>query len=232
VHNHTGTVLDAWGLKRSFGLTDAVRDLDISVRPAEIVAVVGPPGCGKSTLLGLLSGQLDCDEGHVLFKGEEVTHLPLLRRAELGLVRAVDLVSLFDELTIADHVLAVARNSAPTINELYAQWQVDSRYLKLGLRSLGTAGLDVPAATPVGELSVVQRRQLAFGLAAIAPFDLLLWDEPFDGIGAADRRGLVYLLQAQKADQRSILFSGSDADLAAGIADRVLLMSQGGITGG
>ena len=76
-----GPVLDARSLRRSFGSMAAVHDLDLCVQRGELVAVVGPPGGGKSTLFGLLSGHLDCDEGRILFKGEDVTELSSLRRA-------------------------------------------------------------------------------------------------------------------------------------------------------
>jgi branched-chain amino acid transport system ATP-binding protein len=223
----SGPLLDAWGLKRSFGVADAVRGMDLALASGELVALVGPPQCGKSTLLGLLSGHLDCDEGLILYKGEDITRLPPVERHAIGLVRVGSVADLFDSLTIADHVLAVARNSAPTTTELYAQWQVDSQFMRRGLRCLSAAGLDVPIATQVGSLSQVQKRQLAFGLVALEPFDLVLWDEPLGDIPPEGRQALVDLLKLQRSENKTVLLTASDPTLVEGIADRVLTMGLG-----
>ena len=220
-----GRLLDIRGIKRTFGIIEVVHGVDLSIGWGEVVALVGPTGSGKSTLLGLVSGHLDCDEGVVTFKGEDVTRLSALQRVAKGLVRVFDIGGLFDDLTVGDHVLAVGRNSAPTSTDLYEQWQVDSQYLRRGLRSLGLAGLNVLIETPVHSLTLAQKHLLAFGLTALDPFDLVLWDEPFSGLKGEDTEALRYLLGIQKADGKSVLLTTAREDLPRGVVDRVLTLS-------
>src|ERR1051325_6484292 len=80
-------VLEARGLVKRFDGVIATLGVDIQIRPGEVHAVIGPNGAGKSTLIAQLSGELMPDQGKVLLEGEDVTGLPIERRAAHGIAR-------------------------------------------------------------------------------------------------------------------------------------------------
>ncbi|MEN0073671.1 MAG: ATP-binding cassette domain-containing protein, partial [Paracraurococcus sp.] len=86
-------VLRLAGLRKRFGGLAVTEDISLDVMPGEIHAVIGPNGAGKTTLIHQISGTLRPDAGRVLFAGQDVTALPLARRARLGLARSFQITS-------------------------------------------------------------------------------------------------------------------------------------------
>ncbi|MET0423263.1 MAG: ATP-binding cassette domain-containing protein, partial [Actinoplanes sp.] len=81
----TGVAVHLNGLRRTFGAVHALDDLDLSIEPGELIALLGPSGCGKTTALRVLAGLEDADAGQVLVDGKDVTRLPANRR-DMGMV--------------------------------------------------------------------------------------------------------------------------------------------------
>ena len=114
-------MLEIRNLKRTFGQKIAVDNIDFKINDISIVALyANEPGAGKTTLINIISGHLRPDTGQILFNCEDIIPLNPCQRKERGLSYVAREEFLFDDLTIADHVLAVARNSTTTVNELYA----------------------------------------------------------------------------------------------------------------
>ena len=82
-------------LSKSFGAVSACRDISLEITEGETHALIGPNGAGKTTLLNQLAGDLIPDNGQIFLSGEEITHLPLHRRAHLGLARSYQITSVF-----------------------------------------------------------------------------------------------------------------------------------------
>ena len=91
-------------LKKYFGDTHAVDGVDFSVRPGEVLALIGANGAGKTTLVNVISGLLRPDDGTILFQGADVTHQSIHDRIKAGIARSFQLVNLFDQLTCLDNV--------------------------------------------------------------------------------------------------------------------------------
>jgi len=224
-------MLEIRNLKRSYGQKIAVDNIDFSISNISIVALyANTPGAGKTTLINILSGHLIPDSGQVLFNGEDIIPLNPCQRKELGLSYVAREEFLFNDLTIADHVLAVARNSSTTINELYAQWRKDSQFLKKSFTALAYAGIDVPMETKISELSTIKKKLLTLGLAMLEPFELLVWEEPFKDIDSSLYNEITKMIVALKKENKTILFTCSELDIARQIADQILIMDNGKIS--
>jgi len=151
-------MLEIKSLKRNFGQTVAVDNMDLTIKDNAIIALYGEnQGAGKTTLISLLSGHLQPDSGKILLNGQDIVPLNPCQRKELGLSYVAQEDYLFDHLTIADHVLAVARNSETTVNELYAQWRMDRQFLKKSFTALARAGIDVPMETKIKDIYSIKK---------------------------------------------------------------------------
>jgi putative ABC transport system ATP-binding protein len=223
------TVLEARGLHRFYrrgGRVDAevaaLRDVDLSVLPGELVAVVGPSGSGKSTLLGLLAGLDDPDGGSVVVAGERMSHIPpaeqsRLRGRRVGIVTQAS--GLIDHLSLFENVLLAASfRHGPHIPRSAARELLD----RLGLHRHGAR----PATLSGGETA---RANLATALIG-APA-LLLADEPTAEVSRAEESAILRLLDENRpADGGAVLVTHSAA--VAEHADRVVRLTAGRITTG
>jgi putative ABC transport system ATP-binding protein len=221
------TVLEARGLYRFYrrgGRVDAevaaLRDVDLTVLPGELVAVVGPSGSGKSTLLGLLAGLDDPDGGSVVVGGERMSHRPpaeqsRLRGRRIGMVTQAS--GLIDHLTLLDNVLLAASfRHGPHIPRSAARELLD----QLGLHRPGAR----PATLSGGETA---RANLAAAL--IGSPTLLLADEPTAEVSRAEEAAILQLLDENRpAAGGAVLVTHSAA--VADRADRVLELTSGRIS--
>jgi branched-chain amino acid transport system ATP-binding protein len=223
-------MLETKNLSRSFGQKVAVDAVTLRIAEGETVALVGKHrGSGCSTLVNLLSGHLRPDSGVILFDNHYLTSLVPSQRAKRGLVCSFHEANLFDELTIADHVLAVARNSAPTANELYSQWRSDSQYLKKAIITLAEVGLHIAMDTRICDLTKVQKKILGLGLATLNPYRMVLWENPVRDIEPSEIKDIVFVVQELKRRGVSILFTSDNDRFIGEVADRELLMESGRI---
>ncbi|RLD99528.1 MAG: hypothetical protein DRI92_02055, partial [Aquificota bacterium] len=99
-------VLDARGVKKSFGGVKALRGIDVTVQEGTITALIGPNGSGKTTLFNILSGVLPMDEGKVIFMNQEIGSWPAHKRAALGIARTFQNLQIFQEMSVLENVMA------------------------------------------------------------------------------------------------------------------------------
>ena len=181
-------LLSARGVTVKFGGLRALGGVDVEVKPSSIVGLVGPNGAGKSTMLGVLSGLVRPNEGCVVLRGNDVTHLSPQVRARLGLARTFQQPELFLGLTIREH-LVLARRMRVARERLWRDVfdlrtlfrsssdetnQVDGLLALLGLSQLANAPV---AALPLGVSRLVE-----VGRALATDPDIVLLDEPLSGL--------------------------------------------------
>jgi branched-chain amino acid transport system ATP-binding protein len=176
------TVLECVGLSLAFGGVHAVAGVDLRVEHGELFGLIGPNGAGKTTLLRLLAGALKPDSGTVLYREEDVTRMPLYRRAQLGCVVTHQIARPFRHMTIAENVM-VAAGARTTLHPWRALLAVDSRRARdrAGelLERVGIAANAGKSASTV-PLGILKRMQVARALA-LEP-QLLMLDEPLAGL--------------------------------------------------
>src|SRR3954462_6105591 len=99
-----GVLLSIEGVGKDFGHFPAVREVSISVRRGELKAIIGPNGAGKTTLFNMLSGELKPSRGRIVYRGEDITHLPMHALAHIGIGRSFQITNVFRGLTVLENV--------------------------------------------------------------------------------------------------------------------------------
>ena len=107
--------LRAENLKKAYGLRDVVKDVSLTVDSGEVVGLLGPNGAGKTTCFYMITGQIPADSGRILLDGEDVTDLPMYRRARLGIGYLPQEASIFRGLSVEDNIFAILEVIEPDI---------------------------------------------------------------------------------------------------------------------
>ncbi len=198
------------------GRFPALAGVDLSLDQGEVVVVVGPNGAGKTSLLRACAGLMPVTSGHAQVLGVDITTDHTAVRRFVGLLGHA--APLYDDLSAAENVrFAVRALGLPTAG-------ADDALERLGL----TGRL---RTTPAGRLSAGQRRRLA--LAALVARRPALWllDEPHAGLDAGSRTLLGQLIAEAVADGATVLLSSHEPQLSVSLADRVVTMGGGRVTG-
>lgn len=204
------------GVSRKFGERLALRRIDLALAARQCVAVLGVNGSGKSTLLRIAAGRDTPTTGHVVYAGRPLSEDDLAVRTEIAIVG--DLVSAYPDLTVREHLQLVAvahgagRDADRRVDEALAECRLD----------------DHADALP-GSLSSGQRQALHLAAVLVRPRRLLVLDEPEQRLDPAARRWLADLLRAEKQAGSAVLIATHHAELAASIADHVVVLSDGAV---
>jgi branched-chain amino acid transport system ATP-binding protein len=214
------------GLIREFSGFVAVNGVDLDVEAGTVHALVGPNGAGKTTLFNLLTGFLKPTAGRIELDGEDVTGLRPERIAQRGVARSFQITSLFEELTLVEHVeLALQGRDGHG----YRFWRSDKalrRYRAETGDLLEQVGLSAHARKPAGSLAYGQKRALELALALALSPRLLLLDEPTAGMGVEDVARTVELIRRVRAD-RTVVLVEHNMKVVGDLTDRVTVLQFG-----
>ncbi len=211
-------VLHAEHLGKSYGRRAVVRDVSLTVRPGEIVALFGPNGAGKTTTFYMLVGFIRPGAGRIALGERDVTRLPMHERARLGLGYLPQEPSAFRKLTARDNLLAILEYQ--NLSRAGQEARADSLLAEFGLTHL--------AGSYAYQLSGGERRRLELARALTTDPDYLLLDEPFTGVDPKSIREIQRLIHELR-DRRGIGVFITDHNVRETIAltDRVYLMFDG-----
>lgn len=215
-------LLSAHGVVKSYGQTQALRGVTLSVAEGEIIAVTGPSGCGKSTLLYCLSGILRPDAGEVTYRGQHLNGWSeaarsRLRRTEFGVL--FQFGQLVAELTAAENV------ALPLL--LAGTRRREARRAALGwLDRLGVAGL---ADALPGQMSGGEQQRAAMARALVTEPRVLFTDEPTGALDTlAGEQVLSELVRLAREERTTVVLVTHDARVA-GYADREIVIRDGAL---
>jgi branched-chain amino acid transport system ATP-binding protein len=219
------SVLEARGISVSFGGVHAVVDVDLEVRPGELVGLIGPNGAGKTTFIDAISGFVH-HEGTVAVDGGDVTGLSAHARARRGMARTWQAIELFDDLTVGENLtVAAVHPSAGTIaKEVLAGTVVRSDAVDEALAVFNLGGF--ADATP-SELTQGQRKLVAVARALAARPKLLCLDEPAAGLDAHESAEFGRQLRQIVDRGTPTLLIDHDMGLVLGICDRIVVIEFG-----
>jgi putative spermidine/putrescine transport system ATP-binding protein len=203
------------GLSRHYGSVVALDNLDLTVQPGELIALLGPSGCGKTTTLRLLAGLEDADTGRINVAGRDITRLPASKR-DMGMV--FQAYSLFPHMTVQQNVAFGLR-----LRKISSAKR-DQRALEmLELVELGTQADRYPH-----QISGGQQQRVALARALAIEPQVLLLDEPLSALDAKVRAQLRdQIRRIQLEVGITTLFVTHDQEEALAIADRVGVMRGG-----
>ncbi|MBO9125417.1 MULTISPECIES: ABC transporter ATP-binding protein [unclassified Rhizobium] len=211
------TYLQLDKLTLAYGDTVAVKDLDLSIRKGELVALLGPSGCGKTTTMRSIAGLLNPASGRITLDGADITRVSANKR-NVGLV--FQSYALFPHLTVYENVAFGLRLKGVSGQDL------DSK-VTAGIKSVGLASF---AARKPGELSGGQQQRVALARSMVMEPKVLLLDEPLSNLDARLRLEMRAELQrVQKETGVTMIFVTHDQIEALALADRIVVMLNGGI---
>jgi ABC-2 type transport system ATP-binding protein len=212
------SLLSLTGVSRSFGDRLALCPLDLAVAAGSCVAVLGVNGSGKSTLLRIAAGRDTATTGRVSYGGRVLAEDDPVVRTEIAVIG--DLASAYPDLTVREHLqlVAVAHGASDRGEAL-----VDHALTECRLADHGDAR--------PGSLSSGQRQALQLAAVLVRPRRLLVLDEPEQRLDPAARRWLAGLLRAEKQTGTAVLVATHHAELAASVADHVVVLSDGAVIG-
>jgi branched-chain amino acid transport system ATP-binding protein len=218
--------------KRYGGLT-AVNDVSIRLDEGELVGCIGPNGAGKTTLFNLITGADEVSEGHVLWRGRDITHLRDFQRARLGMARTFQNIRLWPDMTVLDNVRTVYQRRPgsgllasvlrlPAFRATERAIEADALKLleRLGLRDLaGARSIDLPYG---------DQRKLEICRALALEPDLLLLDEPAAGMNPTEKTALMHMVQEIRSEfGLTILLIDHDMKFVMGICERLYVLDHG-----
>src|SRR5947208_13941592 len=133
--------------------------------PGELHAVIGPNGAGKTTLINQISGLLSPDAGKIMFGGEDVTALPINRRAERGLARSFQITSILPGFSVLENVALAVQARRGSSLRFFGSAADEDELNAAAMAALAQVGLAERAYAPAGELSHGEKRALELAIA-------------------------------------------------------------------
>ena len=204
-------------LSKSYKKRPVLRDVSLSIRRGEAVALLGPNGAGKTTCFHIITGLIGADGGSILLDGQDITRLPMYRRARLGVGYLPQESSIFRGLSVEDNLRAVIESQ-----DLSAEDQ------ELMLEDLlAEFGVEHLRRTPSLALSGGERRRVEIARALAARPHFILLDEPLAGvdpIAVSDIRNLISHLKDRGI---GVLITDHNVRDCLGVVDRAYILHDG-----
>ena len=221
-------ILATDGLTKNFGGLRAVDSVSLQFEEGKLTSVIGPNGAGKTTFFNLLTGLIKPDFGKIIFKGEDITKLPIHGIVRKGISRSFQIINLFSEMTLFENVWLGVQAQQGHGTELFADSDRFRSIRDETFRVIEETGLTGKEETPVKLLSYGDRRILEITLSLTAKPSLLLLDEPTSGLVSDDRKRISKFMK-ELSSRLTLVVVEHDMDIVLSISDHIVVMHQGKI---
>ena len=214
------SVLSVQGISKSYRSRQVVNDISLTVNSSEIVGLLGPNGAGKTTSFHMIVGLVPCDRGEIFLDEQDISLLPMERRARLGLGYLPQESSIFRKLTVEENILSVLelrKNLSKTQAGQRAEALLHEFHVSHLRDSLGMS------------LSGGERRRVEIARALATDPQFLLLDEPFAGIDPISINDIQRITGYLREKGIGILITDHNVWEALGACDRVYIVSEGRI---
>jgi len=207
----------AHNLTKRFGGVVATNDVSLTIKPGEILGLIGPNGSGKTTLVNQLSGILRPTEGQISMGSHDLVKLPAHRFADVGLARTFQNIRLFETLSVFQNVHVAALSTKGGA-------EADARVMS----ALKLMGVDHHADAQANTLSYGDQRRVEIARALVCQPSLIFLDEPAAGMNREETDDLMERLRGLNRDLGiSILLIDHDLALINALCDRILVLNEG-----
>jgi lipopolysaccharide export system ATP-binding protein len=216
-------VLQAQHLKKSYGKRQVVKDVSLTVRAGEVVGLLGPNGAGKTTSFYMIVGLVPTGGGDITIDGQSIEHMPIHRRARLGLGYLPQETSIFRKLNVEENVRAVLELQHDAQGQPLSQAEIERRLTAL-LKDLRVEHL---RASPALALSGGERRRVEIARALASQPRFILLDEPFAGIDPIAVIEIQRIINFLKNRGIGVLITDHNVRETLGICDHAYIISDG-----
>lgn len=221
--------LEAIGLQKFYGSRKVVKDVSLSVRKGEIVGLLGPNGAGKTTSFYMIVGLVRASGGDITIDGKSVEHMPIHRRARLGLSYLPQEASIFRKLNVEDNVRAVLElqyyTDGPKVGQPLEKAEIEARLTGL-LQELRVEHLRASSALA---LSGGERRRVEIARALATQPRFILLDEPFAGIDPIAVIEIQRIIGFLKERGIGVLITDHNVRETLGICDHAYIINDGNV---
>jgi len=209
--------IEAKNLAKVIKKTKIVHDISLEIRSKEIVGLLGPNGAGKTTSFYMVCGLTHATRGQVFLDGEDITHMPLSQRAQMGIGYLPQESSIFKDLTVEENLIIAAEalnlskeTIAQRIEKLLEIFNIEPIRSRLGIR-----------------LSGGERRRVEIARALVGEPKFLLLDEPFAGVDPIAVIDIQAIIRQLVELNMGILITDHNVRETLGICDRAYVMRSG-----
>ncbi len=212
------SVLSANNLKKSFKKTQIIKGVSIKASTSEIVGLLGPNGAGKTTTFYLICGLLKPDEGEVFLDKNNITFLPLHKKARLGIGYLPQESSIFRDLSVEDNLYIIAEEyydkkiREEVVEGLLEQFNIEPIRKRKGIN-----------------LSGGERRRVEIARALVPKPKFLFLDEPFAGVDPVNVNDIKDLVKLLKENGIGIIITDHNVRETLSICDRAYVLKDGRI---
>lgn len=215
--------LSAQHLQKSYGKRQVVKDVSLTVRTGEVVGLLGPNGAGKTTSFYIIVGLLRASGGDISIDGESIEHMPIHRRARLGLGYLPQEASIFRKLNVEENVRAVLELQRDSNDQSLKSAEIERRLTDL-LQELRVEHL---RESPALALSGGERRRVEMARALATNPRFILLDEPFAGVDPIAVIEIQRIINFLKARGIGVLITDHNVRETLGLIDRAYIIASG-----
>jgi branched-chain amino acid transport system ATP-binding protein len=221
-------ILQTFDLSKAFGGLVAVDSVTIQIARGSRHSIIGPNGAGKTTLFNLLTGKHKPTRGRVLFKGQDITRLPVHRRAHIGIGRSFQITNIFPNLTVLENVRLAIQSLSGGSFRFWQRIPADGDDTRRAFEILDLVGLREVARLSANVLPHGGKRKLELAILLAADPELLLLDEPTAGMASEQVPELMTIIAdiARRGD-KTIVMVEHNMNVVMGISDRITVMNAG-----
>ena len=204
---------------KKYGVRTVVKGVSMEVNQGEIVGFLGPNGAGKTTSFYMITGQIVPNGGSIFLDEQEITALPMYKRAQMGLGYLPQEASVFRKMSVENNILSVMEMKGIPLEERKARLEslIDEFNLSKVRKSLGI------------QLSGGERRRCEIARALAINPKFILLDEPFAGVDPIEVEDIQYIIAKLKYKNIGVIITDHNVGETLAITDRAYLLYEGTI---
>ncbi|MFI5232802.1 MAG: LPS export ABC transporter ATP-binding protein [Gemmatimonadales bacterium] len=210
-------MLRAEGLVKSYRRRNVVNDVSVNVKQGEIVGLLGPNGAGKTTTFYMIVGLIPPQQGRIVFDEEDITGMPMYRRARRGIGYLSQEPSVFRKLTVEENILAILETLDIPKKEREAR--LDGLLDELNIKHL--------RGNKAFSLSGGERRRLEITRALVTQPKFMMLDEPFAGVDPIAVHDIQQIVSSLKHRGIGVMISDHNVEQTLDIVDRAYILFDG-----
>ena len=212
-------MLKAENLSKYYGNKQVVKSVSLNVQEGEVVGLLGPNGAGKTTSFYMIVGLINANNGNVLLNDNNITNMPMYKRAKLGIGYLAQEASIFRKMTVKNNILSVLEMT--NLSKKEQIYKCNQLIDEFGLEKVKDSNGDV--------LSGGERRRAEIARALSLDPKYILLDEPFAGVDPIAVEDVQNIIRKLKKKKIGVLITDHNVHETLSITDRAYLLFEGSI---